>query len=450
MANSTGFRKAKRRQVWIRLFTLGQSKNGKTYTSLSLGLHLADLMGLPPSAVGVIDSEVDDADQADQQGSAEKYEGDSCQCSECMGRGIVFEDFGTLLLTPGNREPEDYIRAIGAAKAQGIKVLVIDSLSHEWESCLEMVDRVKGSKFNQGWGMVTPLHNRVISSIKGYPGHVIVTMRAKEKFTNSTGSGGKKEVTSQGILPVQRPLIEYEFDFGMFMHQGNGQMVGARCASLNGKHYERPGLRLAKDLLDWSLRGDKAIRDRQAGDQRAAVAYGEQDPRETREQVKALLVNADAQLQAKVIDLLKQANADREKLGKLLAWLKTKVEAPEEGHAQQVPAQQQAPAAPQQQVPQQQAQRPPAQARSEPRQQQPAQQPGRGHPAQQQPRQAPSQQAPHHAQPQGFYNPPQDQPAEDDSPWPEQGSFVPGMGQTYGADPQPAGASSYTDFDPPA
>jgi AAA domain len=69
-------------------------------------------------------------------------------------------------------------------------VLVIDSISHEWNGAggmLEIVDSIvkrnkSGNSFT-AWGEATPRHNRLIEAIVSSRLHVIVTMRAKTEYS---------------------------------------------------------------------------------------------------------------------------------------------------------------------------------------------------------------------------------------------------------------------------
>lgn len=325
------FRTAKRKQVMLRVFLLALSGHGKTYTLLALAMHLAKLMGLPPEAVGIIDSEVTAEDADEGQGSAEKYEGERCRCEQCQGQGIVFEGFKTLLLPPTMRTPDDYTAAVAAAKSEGVKILGVDSMSHEWESALELVDQIKKqSNRNQftAWGDVTPMHDRFVRRLQSYPGHVICTIRGKEKHEQYQ-EGGKNKVRSLGILPVQRTGIEYEFDVGMFLDNGCGSIVKSRAAELNLRPFDRPGERLAADLLNWSQRGN-AQREREQAKAKEAEAFQSMDTRELRTQIEGLLRAADPALRDKIQGLLTKAGGDPEKLGKLLAWARQRIDSAEE------------------------------------------------------------------------------------------------------------------------
>jgi hypothetical protein len=195
-------------------------------------LHLGKLLGSP----ALIDTE---------QGSASKYAGDEF-------------DFDTCKLT--NYSPEDYTKAIGEAK--GYKTLIIDSLSHAWNGkggALELVDKLAASAGNNkfgGWKDVTPLQNRMIEAILGYPGHVIITLRTKTEYAlesyQDRNGNTKTRPVKLGLAPVQRDGIEYEFDVVCRLEEDHSVTVlKSRCEPLDSKSLPADG---AYDLLYQELR----------------------------------------------------------------------------------------------------------------------------------------------------------------------------------------------------
>lgn len=245
-------RPARRKQIPLRVGFLAESGNGKTYTMLATALHLAQALGLPASAIGVIDTETVDMGE-DAQGSSEKYEGVACGCEQCGKHGIRFEGWQTILLPPGEQNSDDYIGAIDACRAAGIQILCIDSMTHEWEQILAMKDQMGGNNKWTAWGQVMPYHDRFMKAWQTYPGHVLATIRGKEKHTQEG-----KTIVKLGVLPIQKPGIEHEFDVMLFVQDEgrHSRVVKTRADELQGRSFDRPGLRLASDLLTWSRRGE--------------------------------------------------------------------------------------------------------------------------------------------------------------------------------------------------
>lgn len=226
------FEPARRQEARLRLAITGPAGAGKTYTSLVLAKHLAGAGG----KVAVIDTE---------RGSAAKYAGE-----EAHGVSLTFDH-----LNLNKHNPTAYIEAVSAAAAANYDVLVIDSLSHEWGSVLDEVDRIaktktRGNSF-RAWGEVTPRHKTMINAILAYPGHVIATMRTKTAY-EVTNVGGKAVPKKVGLAPIQREGVDFEFDVVLDMALGAiGHVSKTRCRALHDQTFEHPGAELADVLRAW-------------------------------------------------------------------------------------------------------------------------------------------------------------------------------------------------------
>lgn len=181
------FKKAERKQAFLRLALTGPSGGGKTYSALKIAKGLSKCMGNAP--IGVIDTE---------QGSASLY--------------ADIADFDALTLDPPYT-PERYIEAIHTAEKAGFKILVIDSTTHEWNGqggCLEINDVIARTKYKgntwSAWNETTPRHRKFMDCILQAKMHIIATMRSK---TDSVQEGGK--VKKIGMKNEQRDGAEYEY-----------------------------------------------------------------------------------------------------------------------------------------------------------------------------------------------------------------------------------------------
>jgi len=196
----------------------GPSGSGKTWTSLLLAKQLG-------SKIGVIDTE---------HGSASKYATDF--------------QFQRLNLLPPF-EPNRYVQALQAAARAGLDVVIIDSLSHEWDGpggAREMVDKASerygGNKW-AAWNEVTPQHLRLIDSILRAPFHVIATMRSKMETEQQTNSQGRKEIVKLGMKAIQREGFEYEFDIVAALNTDHRiQVTKTRCHTLDGYTEDKPDM----------------------------------------------------------------------------------------------------------------------------------------------------------------------------------------------------------------
>jgi hypothetical protein len=298
------FKKATRKQLKLRLALIGEAKSGKSYSGLALACHLAEALRLrgEPGKVAAIDTE---------EKSLSKYVEDACECADCRGRGLVFDFDVFEAAHDDDRTPEGYIAKMKDAAFFGYDILLLDSMSHEWEACLRIVDNIKASaknKWSEPWGEITPRHEAFIQAVLRWPGHVIATMRGKEKFKQEKGS---KEVHSLGLQPVMREGVEFEFDVVGYMSRGGKlEIGGARCSALRDQQFNRPGRSVVDVLLNWLDQG-------KAGAVPADLLDAIRDEiSEWARSGKAKPEKVD-----EVRGLLPSAMANRERADQLLRWL---------------------------------------------------------------------------------------------------------------------------------
>jgi len=220
----------------LRLALDGPAGAGKTYTALRFAFAIAKRFGGP---VGVIDTE---------HGSAKLYLGQNEDGQEWQWQGVELEHFA----------PSAYVAAIKAAASAGIKVLVIDSLSHAWSGtggALDQVDRAaaktSGGSFG-AWRDVTPQHNQMVDAILAFPGHVVATMRSKMEYVLGEDEKGKKTVEKIGLKPVQREGVEYEFTVVGDLDTAHKLTISkTRCSAIDGSIVVKPGEAWLLPVLDW-------------------------------------------------------------------------------------------------------------------------------------------------------------------------------------------------------
>ncbi len=122
--------------------------------------------------------------------------------------------------------PQRYIEAIEAACKAGAEVIVIDSVTHEWEGpggCQE----IAGAKAFPDWKLAKKLHKQFMTYMLQCPAHIIACTRAREKtdFTDT------KNPVKLGIQPIQEQNFSYEATVSLMMHdQGRYQDV-LKCPS---------------------------------------------------------------------------------------------------------------------------------------------------------------------------------------------------------------------------
>lgn len=177
--------RASRKQAKLRVGVSGPSGSGKTYSAILLGRGLASAW----DKVLLIDTE--------------------------NGSGDLYSDLGeyNTLTLEAPYTPERYIAAIKAGEDAGMEVIIVDSITHEWDGkggCLELNDILAASKYKgntwSAWSETTPRHQRFIEAITTSKCHIITTVRNKI----DTVMGDDKKVKKVGTKEITREGFEYE------------------------------------------------------------------------------------------------------------------------------------------------------------------------------------------------------------------------------------------------
>lgn len=225
-------RKAERKAVKMRLGLSGASGFGKTFSALLLASGLTDW-----SKIVVIDTE---------NGSASLY--------SHLG------DFNTIELT-APYTPERYIEAITACERAGMEVIILDSISHEWEGkggCLQLVESFGGRY--QDWAKVTPRHQAFIDKLLTSPCHIITTVRRKQDYEMTKDDKGKIQVQKAGTKEITRDGFEYELTLSLELI--NDKHLAKASKDRTGLFMDKPEFIVSaatgKMILDWCNSG-KAV-----------------------------------------------------------------------------------------------------------------------------------------------------------------------------------------------
>lgn len=185
------FQKAKREQIWAKVLLNSPSGGGKTYSALRLATGMAQKCG---SRVAAIDTE-----NGRIRYYANEFDFDDMQLEEPYS-------------------PEKYMQAIDEAVNAGYKVLVIDSTSHEWNFCLDLVNNMPGTNSYTKWKSVTPRHNAFTEKILQSPIHIIATVRGKDEYVLED-SNGKKIPKKVGLGYTQRDGAEFNYTVTLNLDQ---------------------------------------------------------------------------------------------------------------------------------------------------------------------------------------------------------------------------------------
>lgn len=225
-------REAKREQRALKLLEIAVSGAGKTYTALELATGLGGKILV----------------------------GDTENNSSCMYADRFRFDVANMV----NTEADSYIELIREASKQGYNVLIIDSLSHAWESLLEKADEAtlknKGGNSYTAWKNVTPIYTKLIRAIVAAPIHIIATVRAKSEYVMEeySGTDGKTRTkpVKVGLAPIFRQGGEYEFDVVATLDLEHNLLIEkTRIDWLADKVYRKPTRELGEQIAKWLSEG---------------------------------------------------------------------------------------------------------------------------------------------------------------------------------------------------
>ena len=195
-----GFQKAKRENLWVKCLNIGSSGSGKTYSNLRIATGLAQAM-------------------KDETGEDVRIAFIESESKRCTYYADEF-DFDMLELR-APFTPETYIDAIDEAIDAGYKILILDSLTHEWAGkggLLEVHSKMPGNSYTN-WSKITPRHDAFMDKILDSPIHVFATVRGKDKYVLEEVNG-KQMPRKIGLGYQQRDDIEFLFTVSLNVEQG--------------------------------------------------------------------------------------------------------------------------------------------------------------------------------------------------------------------------------------
>jgi hypothetical protein len=217
---------AQRKQAHLKMGIQGPSGSGKTYSSLLLAKGMASDYG----KVVVIDTE-----------------NESSHLYSHIG------DFKVLSLK-APFTPEKYIEAITLCEQAGMEVIILDSVTHEWEYLLDFHSNLQGNSFTN-WGKVTPRHSAFVQKMLQSPCHIIATMRTKQDYVISERNG-RMVPEKVGLKSVQRDGMDYEFTLVFDLDSKNNAVASKdRTGLFYGQTEHRLSVETGKRLMDWCATG---------------------------------------------------------------------------------------------------------------------------------------------------------------------------------------------------
>lgn len=220
---------ASRKRAKIKMALQGPSGSGKTYSALLLAYGLCSDW----KKIAVVDTE---------NHSAELY--------------AHLGQYNTVGIT-APFSPEKYIEAISLCERSGMQVIIIDSISHEWEGSGGIIDvhsNMAGNSFTN-WGKLTPRHNAFIQAILQSPCHIIGTIRSKQDYVLNE-KNGKMIPEKVGLKGVTREGMDYEmtivFDIDIKHHATASK---DRTGLFNSKPEFQITTETGKIILNWCNTG---------------------------------------------------------------------------------------------------------------------------------------------------------------------------------------------------
>lgn len=223
-------RKATRQKAKIRLGLSAVSGGGKTYSAILIakGLAKGDL-----SKVAMIDTE--------------------------NGSGDLYAHLGNYNVLPLNMpySPENYIKAIKTCEDAGMEVIIIDSITHEWNGkggILDIHGSMTGNSFTN-WAVLTPRHEAFKEAILTSKCHVITTVRRKQDY-DMVKDGNKTVINKVGMKEETREGFEYELTVNLELDQKhNASSSKDRTGLFADKPHFTPSEATGKMILDWCESG---------------------------------------------------------------------------------------------------------------------------------------------------------------------------------------------------
>ncbi|MFC2125019.1 AAA family ATPase [Bacteroidota bacterium] len=225
-------RKAERKQAKIKMGLQGPSGSGKTLGALKIAAGITEDWG----KVALIDTECHSADLYASIGT-----------------------FSVVSLSPPYA-PERYIEAMDLCLAGGFEVIIIDSISHEWEGdggILDVHGNMAGNSFTN-WAKVTPRHNAFVNAILQCPAHVISTIRTKQDYVLNE-KNGKYVPEKVGLKGITRDGMDYEFTLVLDIdHKHNAVASKDRTRLFSNQPEFRISKETGRKIIEWCGSGTSA------------------------------------------------------------------------------------------------------------------------------------------------------------------------------------------------
>ena len=207
----------------------GPSGSGKTYSALLLAFGLCNDW----TKIAVVDTE---------NHSAELYSNLGQYNTVSIGAPYA---------------PEKYGEAIHLCEQAGMDVIILDSISHEWDGSGGILDihaNMAGNSFTN-WSKLTPRHNTFIQTIVQSSCHIIGTIRSKQDYVLQE-KNGRMIPEKVGLKGVTREGMDYEFTVVLEIDiKHNASASKDRTGLFGSKPEFKINTETGRQILNWCNEG---------------------------------------------------------------------------------------------------------------------------------------------------------------------------------------------------
>lgn len=137
--------------------------------------------------------------------------------------GVKIGHFNMVNITSEDKfSVDNYEKAFRLLLEVGCEVIIIDSISHNWEGPGGMLETVEsyGGRFSD-WNKVKPLDDRFRNLIMNDKVFVISTARVKQDYVMELNEKGKTAPRKVGLKIIQKDNLEYELAISFRVDQGS-------------------------------------------------------------------------------------------------------------------------------------------------------------------------------------------------------------------------------------
>jgi len=231
----TQLRKATRQKAKIRLGLSSVSGGGKTYSSILIAKGLSTSM----DKIALIDTE--------------------------NGSGDLYANLGdyNVITLEAPYTPERYIEAITACENAGMEVIIIDSITHEWEGtggCEDIANAPKADGAERkvaNWIVAKREHKAFMNVLLQSDMHIICCIRAREK----TDFKIPTKPVSLGVHPIWEKTFMFEMTASVMMEDNGKSQIHTKVPEYlkeafdTGKGYW--GIETVQKIRSWLEEGTK-------------------------------------------------------------------------------------------------------------------------------------------------------------------------------------------------